>query len=352
MTHLVTLSAHYAYVVNARQPSSPVATDMYCPSVPPSWLAAPLILLLLSCSLRLTASVPHSREHLAATHDIDRCTIPVLTSCADVARHFPHSPFVLRSLTNHSHFTALTSREALLSHLASSPITLASANTYSHDRRTVPFDSYLASLTNHTVSLDESADATWYFFGDHDDPASSTSAIARLLGQYGVPALYYGLESCDGGEYDVVEQPVSRYSMRLSIGLGGRYSGTPFHYHSSVFAHVLHGSKRWLLYPPTHTPPAAIVRPDMSAIQWMDEMWLGDGLDGAEAEDGAGSVRDGVLGCVCGAGDVLYLPDGWLHMTLNMAEYNVFVSSFVYDKGEDWEDRQREWTSKYGALQR
>ena len=309
-----------------------------------------LVMVWLSCSLHLSASVPHSREHLAATYNSDHCNIPVLTSCNDAASYFPHSPFILRSLTNHSHFASQTTHAALLSRLSSSPITLASANTYSHDRLTVPFDSYLAFITSSTVSLEATADDTWYFFGDHDDPASSSSAIATLLGQYSVPAVYYGLGGCDGAGYDVVDQPASRWEMRLSFGIGGRYSGTPFHYHSSVFAHVLHGRKRWLLHPPTHRPPAAIVRSHMSAIQWMDEMWLGGGVD-VEAEGGDGSVRDSVLGCVCVPGDVLYLPDGWLHMTLNLDDYNVFVSSFVYDKGEEWEETQRKWRSEYGAAQ-
>ena len=309
----------------------------------------PLILLLFSHLLRTSASIPFSREHLAATHASAECNIPVLTSCADAAFYFPHSPFILRSLTNHSHFTSLTTAAALLAELSASPITLASANTYSHDRRTVPFDSYLDDITSSVVSLDDSPADTWYFFGDHEEPTSSSSTLATLLGEYAVPAAYYGLGGCEGSAYSVLEQPASRYEMRLSFGIGGRYSGTPFHFHSSVFAHVLHGRKRWLLYPPTHKPPAAIVRPHMSAIQWMDDMWLGGGVD-VEAEGGeGGSVRDAVLGCVCNAGDVLYLPDGWLHMTLNLDEYNVFVSSFVYDKGWDWEERQKEWTSKYSS---
>ena len=350
-------------------------------------LLALLITVALSCSLRQASDVPYSREHLAATHDSDRCNIPVLTLCSDVPAHFPRSPFILRSLKNRTRFTALTTPAALLDRLASSPITLASANTYSHTRRTQPFDEYLATITTTPVSLADTANNTFYWFGDHgkcavlttsvsqpqqiaaqrsrawssdnrcvllmsvccicvlltDDPATSSSPLAELLAQYAVPGVYYGLDECGGAGHDILDQPVSRYEMRLSFGIGGQYSGTPFHYHSSVFAHVLHGRKRWLLHPPTQLPPPAIVQPHMSAIQWMDEMWLGGGADT--------SVRNIVLECVCEAGDVLYLPDGWLHMTLNMDAYNVFVSSFVYDKGEDWKERHREWTSKYGALQ-
>ena len=317
-----------------------------------SWrllLTASLALLLHTCPQLALATTPYSREHLAATHDSERCNIPVLTSCSDVDWYFPHSPFILRSLTNHSHFASLTTPSALLSRLSGTPITLATSNTYSHDRRSETFDSYLDATLSTPVSLDASANESWYWFGDHEEPATSSSPLATLLRHYRVPALFYGLNGCDSDGYDVVEQPASRYEMRLSFGLGGRYSGTPFHFHSSVFAHVLHGRKRWLLYPPAPTPPAAIVRPHMSAIQWMDEMWLQGGVD--EETDGGGSVRDGVLGCVCGAGDVLYLPDGWLHMTLNLDAFNVFVSSFVYDKGEDWLDREREWRSRYGSSQ-
>lgn len=44
----------------------------------------------------------------------------------------------------------------------------------------------------------------------------------------------------------------------VAIGIGGLYSGVPFHMHGPGFSEVLHGSKRWFLASPevrkTHSP--------------------------------------------------------------------------------------------------
>ena len=194
-------------------------------------------------------------------------------------------------------------------------------------------------------------------FGDHDDPSPSAvepslsslapSSLPALLALYPVPSYAFNLSASQSpSAHSVVAPPSSRYEVRLSFGVGGAYSGTPFHFHSSVFAHVVHGRKRWFLYPPSSSwrepPPSTILRPDLSALQWANAVY---GVEGALDEGGVG---ERLQECVCEAGDVLYVPDGWMHATLNL-ELSVFVSMFIRDKGADWEDAERRWRDRYGA---
>ena len=78
-----------------------------------------------------------------------------------------------------------------------------------------------------------------------------------------------------------------------------------------------------------------VAAPSMSAVQWVAEVY------------GRGRVGGEVLECVAEAGDVVYVPDGWMHATLNL-ELSVFVSMFMRDKGEDWEETERRWRELYG----
>ena len=39
--------------------------------------------------------------------------------------------------------------------------------------------------------------------------------------------------------------------------------------------------------------------------------------------------NSGLLECVTGPGEMLYFPSSWMHATLNVDEYNVFMSLFL-----------------------
>jgi hypothetical protein len=304
-----------------------------------------LLFLVLSAVIRYTASLPLSPEHLVAHRGIDRCNIPVLDTLSSFHSYFPHLPFILRSptLVNNSHFTALTSPASLQSLLSSLNVTLASANTYSHARRVLPFSRYMQEMVAQPVSLQDDADSLWYWFGDHEEPtldSAFASPLSSLLSAYSLPGFVYNLTSSPLPSFSPLSQPSSRWSARLSFGVGSAFSGTPPHFHSAVFAHLLHGSKRWWLAPPS--PPAsspALVRPDMSAIQWVDAVY-------PLLQTEASSMQE----CLCRAGDVLYVPSLWLHATLNMQPATVFVSMFMADGGEDWREEETQWTPLTDAL--
>ena len=99
----------------------------------------------------------------------------------------------------------------------------------------------------------------------------------------------------------------------LSFGIAGSASGVPLHRHGHVFAEVIHGMKRWFLYPPEFAP---VFDPNKSTLQWLYEVYP------------TVKKAENLIECVLKPGEVLYIPDWWWHATLNIGE-TVFISTFV-----------------------
>jgi hypothetical protein len=102
------------------------------------------------------------------------------------------------------------------------------------------------------------------------------------------------------------------------IAVGGTGTGTVWHSHFPAWNAVVRGSKRWFLYPPGSPPP--IEYPAWRPIQkWFDDVYT---------KKLAPTPGMAPLECTLGAGEVLYLPGGWYHATINMGE-TVAVSGQV-----------------------
>ena len=71
--------------------------------------------------------------------------------------------------------------------------------------------------------------------------------------------------------------------------------------------------QRWFLYPPAATPNFS---PVATSLSWVYDVY--PQLPPSEMP----------MECVLGPGEVLYLPHGWWHATLNLGE-SVFISVFV-----------------------
>lgn len=92
---------------------------------------------------------------------------------------------------------------------------------------------------------------------------------------------------------------------RLAIGPEG--TGTSFHMHGVTFAQLFFGLKRWSLYGPGASPRSGY-NPDASHTDWLREVYP------------TLSVSERPLECVQTPGDVLFIPDGWEHATLNLGQ--------------------------------
>eukprot|EP01043_Picozoa_sp_COSAG02_P066047 COSAG02_NODE_10153_length_2007_cov_53.860063_1_plen_498_part_10 len=111
------------------------------------------------------------------------------------------------------------------------------------------------------------------------------------------------------------EQGVPVPSWDNYLLLGGNGSSVGFHAHADSVVALLFGAKRWFLYPPGTTP-----RP-----RWRDprgmQSWVWQHSRG-EGEPAAVGTESGseMLECVQRPGEVLYVPEGWHHATLNYGE--------------------------------
>ncbi|XP_048739437.2 uncharacterized protein LOC125653829 isoform X2 [Ostrea edulis] len=89
--------------------------------------------------------------------------------------------------------------------------------------------------------------------------------------------------------------------------LGASGSGVSFHKHADAWNGVIFGQKRWFLYPSTHTPPGGVY-PGFTQIEWYEKIY--PTLSG----------EDVPMECVQEAGEILYLPEGTYHGTINLGD--------------------------------
>lgn len=169
---------------------------------------------------------------------------------------------------------------------------LSTANTHSYDKIQVPFRVYVDNMMEEQT-LDKLGSETFYHFGDNN-----FESFHSLFSNYKRP----NFNISKGGT--------------LAWGLGGSGSGVPFHTHGAVFAEVIHGKKRWFLYPPNVRPK---FDPNESTLRWLRDVY--SKLSDLEMESG-------LLECTVNAGEVIFLPFGWWHATLNIGQ-SVFMSVFV-----------------------
>jgi hypothetical protein len=101
---------------------------------------------------------------------------------------------------------------------------------------------YISGLQPHNPA--QRGNETLYLFGPNTELGNSLGA---LIAGYVPPKL-------------------ADEDLAFSFGIGASGSGVPFHVHGQGWSEAVHGRKRWLLYPPSHTPP---FDPDESSASWL-----------------------------------------------------------------------------------
>lgn len=214
-----------------------------------------------------------------------------------------NQPVVLRNATavSGTAFRAASTLTALVSVFGERLVTLSSANANSYGRKRSRLDAYIGSMSS-TNWAETPSDQIFYLFGEHGDELSA------LLAQYSLPIFshpptgYLSDEACDARE------------PALSFGVAPDASGVPFHYHNDGFSEVLHGAKRWLLYPAHRKPP--YFDPNATSISWLRNVYP------------RLHARDRPQDCIIWPGDLLYFPTGWAHAVVNIGT-SVFMSTFL-----------------------
>jgi hypothetical protein len=199
----------------------------------------------------------------------------------------------------------LVSIENLLENYGSSPVELRSSNSYSKDIHKVMLSEYIRDLPTAAAQTDGLSNETFYLFG-----GSTGELWDKVEESYVLP----GCKHCAAAG-------------AVIPGLGGYHSGVAFHFHGPGFSEVIHGAKRWFLYPPKPVEQGAQsssglapgFHPDMSVAQWTADVYS------YFEEDSAAKP----LECVIRPGEILFFPDRWVHGIMNVEDYVFFVSVFL-----------------------
>jgi hypothetical protein len=218
------------------------------------------------------------------------CSIPRdpdLALSAFRARFKQRAPVIFASPAPAAAAAAMA-RDALLLNYGGLPVTLANSNRNSYAKRASTLAAYMDEHLA-PVTLNDTADQRWYLFGD----TLKTDAWAPLHATFALP-------------FDAArDEPV------VAWGVGGLFSGVPFHSHGAVYAASVLGRKRWWLAPPDREPAFS---GNKTVLEYAT----------AFPED-----EEGVVACTVGEGETLYVPSGWWHATLNLDDYGAFTTVFV-----------------------
>ncbi|KAL4354593.1 hypothetical protein GQ457_06G011230 [Hibiscus cannabinus] len=119
------------------------------------------------------------------------------------------------------------------------------------------------------------------------------------------------------------ERPDYRW---IIIGPAG--SGSSFHIDpnsTSAWNAVIRGSKKWVLFPPDVVPPGVHPSPDgadvacpVSIIEWFMNFY--------------GATKDWKkrpVECICKAGEVIFVPNGWWHLVINLEDSVAITQNYV-----------------------
>lgn len=109
--------------------------------------------------------------------------------------------------------------------------------------------------------------------------------------------------------------------------VGPRRSGSTFHKDpnaTSAWNAVIRGSKYWIMFPNSITPPGVYVSEDQSEVTSPLSIaeWLLTFHE--EARQTPGCIEG-----ICGAGEVLHVPSGWWHLVVNLQSAIAITQNFV-----------------------
>ncbi|CAI2347885.1 unnamed protein product [Caenorhabditis sp. 36 PRJEB53466] len=221
--------------------------------------------------------------------NIERHDARELTQKEFLKRYAYSEPVIIYNVDN-AEFSKLTEKSEMLATWHDVDVTLNSANTYSYTRVPTTFGKYIEEQMK-PQNLEMLGNETLYLFGDIDQ-----KIWKPLLEKYRQPAWQ-----------------LPGHSAALSFGIAGAGTGVPFHFHGPGFAEIIHGSKRWFLYPYEQRPNW---NPDKTTLEWY-------------MYDYPNLSRDELpLECEMKPGELIYFPDKWWHATLNI-QSSVFISTFL-----------------------
>ena len=113
----------------------------------------------------------------------------------------------------------------------------------------------------------------------------------------------------------------SSETIEYVFGVGGIGSGTTLHRHGETWLHMIEGTKRIIMYPPTTLPPLQYVV-ELSQRDWIEQIYE---LNNKKVYN----VRSEE--CTVRRGDALYIPSAWFHSSINCDETVALALQTVVD---------------------
>ncbi|KAH7666330.1 Clavaminate synthase-like protein [Dioscorea alata] len=112
------------------------------------------------------------------------------------------------------------------------------------------------------------------------------------------------------------------------IIIGPAGSGSSFHVDpnsTSAWNAVIKGSKKWVMFPPEVVPPGVHPSPDgaevacpVSIMEWFMNFY-----------SACRTWKKRPVECVCKAGEVVFVPNGWWHLVINLEDSIAITQNFV-----------------------
>ncbi len=167
------------------------------------------------------------------------------------------------------------------------------------------------SLRDFIHEMDESSNSDGDDLRHHDDP-KDVSFDVRFF--YENPELIKDFSNPDIFQQFCNKEAIKTGEAWLIFSLGSSRSGLQFHVHGPTWLGLVFGQKRWFLYPPGSGLSSNAAyheagwHPLMNMITFVDSIL-------SKLGHGAGPLQ-----CTQLPGDIIYLPAGYKHATLNIGE--------------------------------
>jgi hypothetical protein len=255
-------------------------------------------------------SHPKSSLHIGK----DRCTIERMNESdmtleKFVQDYWRQKPIILvRGPHVNSAVQNYTAKQNMIQQFATKSIPIAGIEAYAfREEQTKVFSEYLDQLSSPTASQDGStitkAKHVNFNFG---------------IDKYGIGNHYVVPDvinnTIQGDKNSVIEN-----TWHFQVAIAGYGVGLPFHWHGDVFAEVLHGERRWFLYPP-HVSPQ--FNPRTTSQHWFTEIYLP-----LHSENISQEIH--LSECTMQPNEALYVPADWFHATLSLGEAVAITTSFA-----------------------
>jgi hypothetical protein len=284
-----------------------------------SQLAVLLIVVTLPGVLTLTDTVYDTEGHvdvlLTAKCDIEKVFIDTDTviDLPDRPRIFVYTDFLNRN----RRLREIGTRNYLIEHHGFQEVRLTSSNSYSQGLERMTLGEYLLEFTEDHAEIVEETEVNdvWTDIRPkiHPSPPLSNDTMYLFGGNF--DGIIRTLEN-------TYEMPNCKYCKKAglaTVGVGGQNSGVAFHFHGPGFSEAVIGAKKWLIYPGTGFPFG--FHSNMSVIHWYQQV-----LPTLSAD----VIHDmNLQECDIRPGELLYFPAMYMHATLNIDRYNLFMSVFL-----------------------